>query len=104
MADQATSALGQDSDAPTVIIDSDVSATIAQEARDAHEAELSKAPGLRWREVSATQDPNQVAQVLASNPFAPFVLPLALALAACGVLEKLLAYRRERRPSDVSFA
>ncbi|MBR0406217.1 MAG: hypothetical protein IJI68_13610 [Eggerthellaceae bacterium] len=74
---------------PEIVVDKKMAKEIKEKANEA------KTPGARWTKISATPEPEEVRRVLASNPFAPLTAPFALGLTAAGVVEKLLAFRRQ---------
>ena len=54
-------------------------------------------PGARWNPIYLRNDEPQVSDVLFDNPLAYILFPLALACAAAGAVETVLAYRKQRR-------
>ena len=80
-------------DESQIIVSEDVSKKIA----DQNKTDDSKVPGARWTKISATPKPDEVRHVLAANPFAPLAAPFALGLTTAGLVEKLLAFRRQMK-------
>ena len=81
-----------------IIVDPEVSQKIAAEQPQ------TQNPGQKWHELSVMPKPEEIKQVLDSNPLAPFVAPLIIAFLACGMMERYFAYRRQTQASTVSFA
>ncbi len=81
-----------------IIVDPEVSQKIAAEQPQTQEL------GQKWRELSVMPNPEEIKQVLDSNPLAPFVIPLTIALITCGMMERLLFFRRQMQDSDAVFA
>ena len=55
-------------------------------------------PGARWTSLSSSQATgDDVRNILADNPFAPFVVPMGLGITVAGGLEKFLAFRRQTK-------
>lgn len=66
--------------------------------------ETAELLGERWHSVSVRPQTAEIEQVLADNPFAGFVVPFVVALLACGMVERYVAFRRQTRPSAAVFA
>ncbi len=81
---------------PMVYVDEAITDQILQQEQATQEAVQASVPGARWTALS-TLNPTgeEVRRVLENNPIVPFVLPTALGLLVAGMLEKLIAYRRQ---------
>lgn len=61
-------------------------------------------PGAHWRKLSVIPQQEEIQEVLESNPFAPFAMPLSVALVACGMTERLVFFRKQKKDSGAVFA
>ena len=84
-----------------MVVDPEVTEQIAQEQAA---QQMAPQPGERWSELSVMPKQEEIDLVLDDNPFAPLAIPSGVGLVACGMLEKLFAFRRQTRPSSASFA
>lgn len=66
--------------------------------------EVETQPGAHWRKLSVIPPQEDIQKVLESNPFAPLVVPFSVALVACGMTERLVFFRRQRKDSGAAFA
>lgn len=100
-ADEATPA----PEAPglNIQVDPEVTEKINEEVA-AQEEKTTGQLGQRWRKLSVIPQQEEIKEVLADNPFAPFVLPLTVALVACGMVERLVFFRRQKQDSGAAFA
>lgn len=81
---------------PQVLIDESVTEQILQQEQEAQETMQSSVPGARWTALSTLNPTSEeVRRVLENNPIVPFVAPTALGFLVAGMLEKLIAYRRQ---------
>ncbi|MBQ9021037.1 MAG: InlB B-repeat-containing protein [Eggerthellaceae bacterium] len=88
----------------TIIANNEVAKEITGNTSANVESQVTNHPGSKWRAVSIIPDQETIQEILDDNPFAPFVVPLALALIAVGMVERIISYRAQRRPSAVNFA
>ena len=81
-----------------LVINPEISALIQDQQKTVDRALETSRPGARWTKIN-TVDPtsDQVKNILADNPFAPFVVPLGLGVVVAGGVEKFLAFRRQKR-------
>ena len=81
-----------------LVINPEISAMIIDQQAEIDRATTSSKPGARWTKLSTVDPTNDdIRNILADNPFAPFVIPLGLAFAVAGGLEKYLGFRRQTR-------
>ncbi len=97
---QQTPATSQPQNTPIdeLVINPEISAMIIDQQTQIDRAATSSKPGARWTQLSTVEPTNEdIRNILADNPFAPFAIPLGLAFAVAGGLEKFLAFRRQKR-------
>ena len=81
---------------PQLHINGEVTEKILEQEKAVQEQVAQTVPGARWTAINATQaSGDDVRNVLADNPFAPFAIPVGLGITVAGGLEKLLAFRRQ---------
>ena len=81
-----------------LIINPEITALIQDQKKTVDQALDTSRPGARWTQINAVETtPDQVRNILADNPFAPFVMPVGLGVIVAGGVEKLLAFRRQKR-------
>ena len=101
--EQTQTAQAAPSEAPSempseLIINPEVTALIQDQKKTVDQALDASRPGARWTQINAVETtPDQVRNILADNPFAPFVMPVGLGVIVAGGVEKLLAFRRQKR-------
>ena len=83
------------SDVPTLIVNEQFDELLKQQEQQKNQ-QNNAVPGARWSELSVVKN-DDVSRVLAGNPFAPLTAPFALGMTAAGVVEKLVAFRRQTR-------
>ena len=97
--EKAQTAQSTSSELPSeLIINPEVTALIQDQKKTVDQALETSRPGARWTQINAVETtPDQVRNILADNPFAPFVMPVGLGVIVAGGVEKLLAFRRQKR-------
>ena len=93
-----------DPDKTAVVIDPEVQEKIKESEVVTKDEQEARTPGARWRKLDVIPTPEEVQEILDSNPLAPLVLPITLALLACGCVERLLMFRRQTTPGITHFA
>lgn len=78
-----------------VVIDDTVTKKIKAQEKAAKQEKEQSQPGARWTEITPNSPSEEVQNILADNPFAPYALPFGLGIALAGGLEKLIAFRRQ---------
>lgn len=83
-------------DRSKLVINDAVSQQIVEQVEAKQATMEATTPGARWTKLN-TLDPtsDDVRNVLAGNPFAPFVIPLGLGATAAGGVESFIAFRRQ---------
>lgn len=83
--------------APSQLYVSDsVNETVAEQQAAVEDYIEATVPGARWTSLNSAQATgDDVRNILADNPFAPFVFPVGLGIVVAGGVEKLIAFRRE---------
>ncbi|MBR3328217.1 MAG: fibronectin type III domain-containing protein, partial [Atopobiaceae bacterium] len=85
----------ESTDVTDVVVDKRVS-EIIMEQNNKDSQNKAATPGARWTEISAVNaSQDDIRRVLAGNPFAPLAAPFALGITAAGLVEKLVAFRRQ---------
>ena len=73
-----------------------VNETVAEQQAAVEDYIEATVPGARWTSLNSAQATgDDVRNILADNPFAPFVFPVGLGIVVAGGVEKLIAFRRE---------
>ena len=81
-----------------LVINPEATALVRDQQQTVEKALEESRPGARWTKITTIEPtPDDVRNILSSNPFAPFALPLALGIFAAGGVEKAIAFRREKR-------
>ena len=81
-----------------LIINPEVTSLVQDQQAAIEQAVTAARPGARWTQLSTVEPTNEdISNILADNPFAPFALPMGLGLIAAGSVEKVLAFRRQTR-------
>ncbi len=81
---------------PVVEINKEITDKIKEQEAAKVEAYESTVPGARWKSLSMSsgEDGDQE-NVLSDNPFAPFAIPTGLGFTLAGVVERIVAFRRQ---------
>ncbi len=81
---------------PVVEVNKEISDKIKEQEAAKIEAYESTVPGARWKSLtmSGGEDGDQE-NVLSDNPFAPFAIPTGLGFTFAGVIERIIAFRRQ---------
>lgn len=81
-----------------LVVNPEISAMVQDQQAAIDEAVTASRPGARWTELNTVEPTKEdIDNILADNPLAPFALPMGLGLIAAGGVEKVLAFRRQTR-------
>ena len=76
----------------------EVTALVQDQQAAIDKAVTESRPGARWTQLNTVEPTSEdIDNILADNPLAPFALPMGLGLIAAGSVEKVLAFRRQTR-------
>ena len=81
-----------------LIVNPEVTALVQDQQTAIDKAVTESRPGARWTQLNTVEPTSEdIDNILADNPLAPFALPMGLGLIAAGGVEKVLAFRRQTR-------